>query len=377
MGMRLFRLFAMLVILAAPAAAQRKLHIVRVTAIDTARAPVAGAEVLVVRNAAASVATGVANAHGIVVLAVGGEGDVELAARHLGYRRGSRFVRLDRDSLDVVIELHAAAQELPAMHVTAGEDLNRKRYHVTSEDIAASSRPILSGLDVVTKLRPDMMDPPGQGFFARCGIYNLWINGQRIAFPPIDPALAIKTAQLRHGARAVANSMAKRDPRYTGVMTVPVSVQSALEKIRPEHIDEMNYVDCRDSKSTDMVRGQNAVFVTLKPGVGYDPVIGSFVADRGVALTDAGTPALPAWRHRLLGAFDAESGEALVGVDVVDVATGTFATTPAGGTVSLVYLPEGRSTVELRRAGYISQKLEVDIGVRDTIPITLVMQKKR
>jgi hypothetical protein len=372
----MLRAMVLMGMLGQSAAAQQKQHTVRVTVIDTARAPLAGADIVAMRNVTTSVAMAVTDAHGVAILAVTGDHDIELAARRIGYRRGSRFVRLDRDSVDVVLELHAAAQELPAVRVTAGEDLNRKRYHVTSEDIAASTRPILSGLDVVTKLRPDMMDPPGQGFFSRCGIYDLWINGQRIVFPPIDPAIAIKTAELRHGARFTANQTAQRDPQYKGLMTVPITVQSALEKIRPEHIDEMNYVDCRDARSTDMTHGQNAVFVTLKLGVAYDPVRGSFVADHAVTVAEPAPPPLPAWRHRLLGVFDAGSGAALAGVEVVDVATGTFATTPAGGTVSLFYLPEGRSTVELRRAGYLGQKIDVDISVRDTIPLTLVMEKK-
>src|SRR4051812_8167224 len=155
----MLRAMVLMGMLGQSAAAQQKQHTVRVTVIDTARAPLAGADIVAMRNVTTSVAMAVTDAHGVAILAVTGDHDIELAARRIGYRRGSRFVRLDRDSVDVVLELHAAAQELPAVRVTAGEDLNRKRYHVTSEDIAASTRPILSGLDVVTKLRPDMMDP--------------------------------------------------------------------------------------------------------------------------------------------------------------------------------------------------------------------------
>jgi hypothetical protein len=160
-------------------------------------------------------------------------------------------------------------------------------------------------------------------------------------------------------------------------MTIPVSVQSALDKVRPEHIAEMSYVDCRDTHSTDMVRGQNALFVVLKPGIGYDLVRGSFVAAEpavaGAATVADSEAVLPAYRFRLLGAFDGVTGEALRDVDVVDVLHGTSAKTTASGVVSLFFLPEGTSTVELRRNGYRTLRLDVSISPRDTTPLTLLL----
>jgi hypothetical protein len=358
---------------ARPAHAQRT-HVLHVTVVDAARAPVAGTELSATRTSAAPVASAVTDANGAAVLRIAGDDDIQLVARRVGFQRGERFVRLDHDSLDVVIHLRSSTQELPAVQVQADASLNHKRYHVTSDDIAASKRPILSGFDVVTKLRPDMMNPPSSDIYGRCGLHYLWINGQRVVFPPIDPAAATKARMLRHAAQAVTANGAP-PPRFGGLIDVPVSVQSALEKIRPEHIDEMNYVDCRDNTSTEMARGQNALFVTLKPGVAYDPVRGSYVSNEASFDAPEATATLPLYRYRVLGVFDLETGDPVAGVDVVDLATGTMAKTSPTGTVSLLFLPVGASTVELRRAGYATQKVDLTISPRDTVPLTLVLNR--
>ena len=54
---------------------------------------------------------------------------------------------------------------------------------------------------------------------------------------------------------------------------VPVSVMS---DIAPEHIAEIHYHDCFDH-SMAAVGNNNAIFITLKPGVIYQQDVGSFV----------------------------------------------------------------------------------------------------
>lgn len=172
---------------------------------------------------------------------------------------------------------------------------------------------------------------------------------------------------------------------------MPLSVQSVLSTIHPEHIEEMNYAGC-DDFTVDATRARNAVFVTLKPGVAFEPGRGSFVVDAksytaseyGIApmestpapsTTAAPTQPLAPYRVRLLGVFDALTGDALVGADVVDVTTGTFASTTATGTVSLAFLPEGVSTIKIRKPGYAEVLMDVSISPRDTVPLTIVVGK--
>jgi hypothetical protein len=362
--------------------AQHPEAIVRVQVTDTAGAPIAGADVSLLHGFKLLLPAGPTDAAGFRRFRVPrGSDELQVVARRIGYQRGDRFFLADRDSLALVVRMRPTPHELSPVQVTAQQDLKQKRFHVTADDIAESSRLIENGLDVVTKMRPDMMDPPGQGILTRCGLYYIWINGQRIVFPQIDPALAIRASQLRRVAQATANQTSGRPATYTGLARVPVSVQSVLAKIHPEHIEEMNYVDCRDSQSNDMARGQNAVFVVLKPGVGYDALRGTYVLDvaervEPLVAGDTTRASQQPFRNRLLGVFDAMSGDPVADAQVVDLSSGTFARTTRTGTISLSFLPEGSSKIEIRREGFQSLTVDVSISSRDTLPITLTLTPK-
>ena len=374
-------LFALFV-LATTLRAQRAETLVRVHVTDSAGAAVSNADVVVLHGFKPVVAAGPTDAGGFRRLTVPrGDDELQVVVRQIGFLRGDRFFIANRDSVALVVRLRPTPHELSPIQITASQDLKQKRFHVNADDIAASNRLLIDGLDVVTKMRPDMMDPPGPGIFTHCGLYDIWINGKRIVFPPIDPGIAIRAGQRREVARSTANPTAGRPPRYSGIATVPVSVQSVLARIHPEHIDEMNFVDCRDSESTDMVRGQNALFVVLKPGVGYDPYRGTYALDAAVraeaiAVSDSAVSAGAAFHHRILGVFDALTGEPIPDAQIVDVASGTFARTTQTGTVALSFLAEGASKIRIRRDGYQTLDLDVSISPRDTLPVTLTLTPK-
>ena len=384
-------------------------EIVRVHVTDSAGAPVAGASVAIVHGLQQLVVQGVTDANGQRVLSVTGTaGDYDAMVRKIGFARADRFFGFRAgDTVTLHLLLVPAVQTLAEMNVTAPGDRKRLRRYVDADDIANSTRPILDGMDVVTKLRPDMMSDPTPGSMDHCAMDDIWVNGQHIVLPPINDALAARTRMLRHGI-----GFTSPGPRWGPTIQpmgpalaarVAVSVQSVLATIHPEHIAEMTFHDCNDF-SINRAHARNALFVVLKPGVAFEPGIGSYVLDRNSGsqrftvaarelersdsteaanaehaanTSNVAVQVLEAFRHRLLGLFNADNGQPLAGVDVVDSTSGSWVRTPETGIVSLAFLPPGAATVLLRRAGARDTLIHVTISPRDTTPITLVLSGLR
>ena len=366
--------------------------------LDSANAPIAGADVSVVRDLSESVARGTTDIRGQSSLSVlRSPGNLQLAVRRIGFQRGYRFFTLpSADSLTLEVRLVRTVVSLAPVTVSAAEDRKRKSYHLDADDIEASTRAMIDGTDIF-KLRPDMMTSRGGAlacavpYTQRDGwIESVWINGVRVVLPVIDSAyvkgrehaLGIGSAPprpnprlLRSGSRGPARG--PLPPAFTAYSHID-TVLSILQSIKPEHIAEITYHDC-----FDMSIGKNhsdmAMFIVLKPGVAYANGTGSYVvADsmtrlpRRYAADSAASP-LPAYRFRIAGVFDPDSGDPLPGVDVVDTLTGTNARTTATGTVSLVFVPEGRRVLRLHRDGYRDTTFTLTISPADTAPLTLVL----
>ena len=372
---------------------------VQVRVRDSTGVAVSGAEVAVMRGLADVLGAGTTDAKGAVTIRIAARAgdDVQLVARKFGYGRGDEFVHLVRDSVTVDIPLRRSVQSLAPVVVNADHDIKRKAYHIDADEIANSDRLIVDATDILAKLRPDMIcgrscDPlesvaaqtrnpvrkcPTLAFspVRACPVdstppsleTNVWVNGRRIRLVPLDEVALARQHGLLAGLKP-------------GTMTV-------LSEIKPEHIAEMTYADEFDN--TVGKNGSNdALFIVLKPGIGYDAGRPSYViaSSSNAATRDAGadtaslraaiTAEAPApFRYRLLGVYDESSGDPIVGASVVDARTGSFVKTSTTGTVSLIFLDEGTNTVRIQMPGYDELRLDVEISPTALQPLTLVMHR--
>jgi len=374
-----------LVALAASAAAQTPAPIVavHVHVADSAGVPLPGAEVSVVRGLVTVLARGATDERGEQTLMVPRGGDEQLVVRKIGFTRVDRFFN-DTGAVSFDIRLTRSVRSLDTVKVAAAEDVRRKSYFIDAEAIESSPRPIVDALDIVTKMRPDMIwgrqgrpDRIGQHVdmagrrprqaarsvvtaatkFGYCPpVQNVWVNGQRVRFVAVNPLAVERLAG---------------DAVYISPL-----IATVLSSIKPEHVQEMEYHACTDVIADTPARSTNAIFVTLKPGIGFSPGIGSYVAARALALAEAQPDGAPL-PQRLIGVFDEETGSVVADAQIVDVATGSFMRTSETGTATLAFLSSGASQIKIQKAGYDTLTLPVSRTPADTAPITVVLAKHR
>ena len=104
-------------------------------------------------------------------------------------------------------------------------------------------------------------------------------------------------------------------------------------------------------------------------------VLTALVLATSVAAQTSTAPPSDAWRRagRLLGVYDAASGNPIQDAEVIDVINDVTVRTPASGLITLGFLPVGSSLVQIRKVGFAAETLLVSITARDTAPITIVL----
>lgn len=235
---------------------------VSISARDSSGAPVTGAEVTMSRGLKEIVARGTTDESGLALLSVEvkDSSDFDVAMRKIGYRRGDRFISVGpRDTAVIAIVVPRPSGTLPTVTVTAKKsDPRFNSYDLDADEIEAADYPMDNAFDVIKYLRPVMLTSRGG-----CpGVQEVWVNGKRVRLPLPPTPMAAARARINVPLRA----------RFSYVAV------SSLSDIAPEHIAEIHYHDCFDH-SLAMVGNNNAVFVTLKPGVIYQQDVGSFVLD--------------------------------------------------------------------------------------------------
>ena len=251
--------------------ARRAPSIVRVHVADSLGAAVPDAEVSLMRGLKQVVVTGRTNASGDHDFLVDLDStDYSVVARKVGYARGDRFVAVDKAAVNARVVIRELRGTLPSVTVTA-VDLKRKSYHLDADDIATSPTYVRDALDIVRFLRPDMIvsrSGSASGRSAACPpLSNVWVNGRRYSagFIIVDPIARTRAKGMGFGLNRV----------HPGNVTI-------LAEIAPEHISEMNYRDCFEN-NMKMVGSNDALFITLKPGVDYRLGYGTYVVGDTVA----------------------------------------------------------------------------------------------
>src|SRR6478752_4746499 len=80
---------------------------------------------------------------------------------------------------------------------------------------------------------------------------------------------------------------------------------------------------------------------------------------------------VPAYRRRLVGIYDAQSGDPVANVRITDVLSGMSMQTSQTGTAVLVFVPEGVRLLRLQKLGYEAQTFPLSIVEADTASLTI------
>ena len=355
--------------------------LVQVRVVDSSGTPVAGAEVAVMRGLTVLAGRASTDSRGDASITISGTGAAaDLLVRKIGYVRVDRFFNDSASSLRFDVVLPRAAQALDAVRVVAQNDLKRASYFIDANAIDASDRFLGNALDIVTKLRPYIVcgrdglacahsrtasasrnqrtllgraDDASNIPFPET---NIWVNGQWIN--------SVAYVDLPAWMRLTAQQRTALGPAVAGV----------LASIKPEHVSEMHFLDDLDAPPDATPHSTPAIYITLKAGIAFEPGEGSYVV--GEIPSGRLRKAASGSSARLLGVFDDSTGEALEGVAVIDVATGTKATTTSTGTVSLGFLAVGDQQVRIERDGYAPQDIAVQIAAENTVPITVTLVRR-
>jgi hypothetical protein len=362
---------------------------------DSANVAVGDADVSIVQGLSGTLAHATTSGAGRVSLTLPRvDGTLQLTVRKIGFVRGYRFFSLGPDdTLRFEMRLARAPRTLETVKVTAAEDLKRKSYYLTADDIENSSRAMIDATDIF-KLRPDMMTSRGGALACAVpwtdrngSIESVWVNGVRVILPVVDsayvagrkPALGIATLPPRPNPRItrLPAAAAPLKPAFTQFSHLD-SVLSILAIIKPEHIAEITYHDCFD-QSVGKTHSDMAMFIVLKPGVGFENGRGSYVVPERPARARADALQvgnLPPYRFRVVGVFDTSTGDPLPDVDVIELAGGNHAKTTSTGTLALFFVPEGTNTLRLHHDGFRDTTVTVNISPADTVPLTLLLNRQ-
>lgn len=254
-----------------PAAATRAVF--EFTVLDAGGTAVQGANVSVSRSGGQIAATGTTDGVGRAVIAVPSAPQLyRYTVRHVGYTPAVDSVIVDgADTISLLVHLTRVVATLDTVRSTAR--LPSNTYVLNADEIARSPRHPEDAYDALIHLRPSML---GDRMRMCPFIQNLWVNGEWQVIPPWTPLVP------RHVMTTTRTDLSGRPPRFVGPPLTHAPSDAPLARIKAGHIAELRYVNCWKPSEIGP-RGQNGLFVTLRPGIAFDPKRGSYVADSAAA----------------------------------------------------------------------------------------------
>ena len=192
--------------------------------------------------------------------------------RMVGYvpRRDSVFVS-GPDTATLAVTLVRAPVLLDTLRTSVRA--SKLGYAISGGEMLERQPDALNVFDAIRKIRPEILGDRMRG----CPyVANLWVNGRWQVLAPWDTIVPLRTYETE-----------RLDPRGNRRITKGVLASHAdrslpLGNLNPHHVVEMHYSGCSGPAPLGP-RSLNALYVTLKPGIGYDPEKGTFVDDSAVA----------------------------------------------------------------------------------------------
>ena len=263
------RVLALVAMLAASACvvrtgdAQVVRRAVRVQVADSSGAPLGGVDVVVLTVRRDTLGRGATGDDGRALIPIdSGSGDRQVVGRKIGFRRSDLFIRIARaETLSVTLRMRRAVQTLAPVTVTEQQRLLYNFISADEIDSMSPHRTIYEARDIVLKLRPDMMN----------GVHCAPTTARRTSVLRGGRVTRIPNTELGSGVTIWVNGRRIFSPGMPS--------DSVLAAIRAEHVSEIKYENCQ-STAVPRLGGNNAIFVTLKPGIAFDLKNGSFIADQ-------------------------------------------------------------------------------------------------
>jgi hypothetical protein len=238
---------------------------------DSTQTVLPGSDVSLLAGDRRILAQGVTAASGRVSLMVGAAtaSSVAIVVRKIGYNAAEGVIAGWEGDTAVRVVLSRQVQTLDG--VVTNAMAYKKDYQIGAEEIAHTNRGLFNALIVLEKLRPLMLGDS----FRLCGPSDkIWINGQRVMFGP----LSMPTVGRGHVGGPPPMTADRSAPTQLHADADDYNPRTEiLSTIRGEDIEEMHYLNCWARPPAGL--RNDALYITLKPGIAWDWKHGSYFAD--------------------------------------------------------------------------------------------------